>query len=85
MEGLGVLAPAHRFAHESPSRVPLTDWYETTDGKQVGFQARSVVGGVFKIGIPADGAAEYDEFVALIAAQPFAGTVLPGRKPDGGG
>jgi hypothetical protein len=39
--------PIHRFAHESPSRVPLTDWYETTNARQVGFQARSVVGGVF--------------------------------------
>jgi glutaminase A-like protein/uncharacterized protein DUF5127/uncharacterized protein DUF4964 len=42
-----LVEPIHRFAHESPSRVPLTDWYETMDGKQVGFQARSVVGGVF--------------------------------------
>jgi hypothetical protein len=39
--------PAYRFANESPSRVPLTDWYWTTDGTKRGFQARSVVGGVF--------------------------------------
>jgi hypothetical protein len=41
------VAPVYRFVNESPSRVPLTDWYNTTDGKQTGFQARSVVGGVY--------------------------------------
>jgi hypothetical protein len=42
-----LVAPAYRFATESSSRVPLTDWYSTETGKQEGFQARSVVGGLF--------------------------------------
>jgi hypothetical protein len=41
------IAPLGRFIHESPSRVPLTDFYGTTDGKQEAFQARSVVGGIY--------------------------------------
>ena len=42
-----ILAPIGQWINEGSSRVPLTDWYDTKTGKQVGFQARSVVGGVY--------------------------------------
>ena len=42
-----LMAPIVKWINETGSRVPLTDWYDTMSGKQMGFQARSVVGGVF--------------------------------------
>jgi hypothetical protein len=42
-----LLKPIGEWINQGPSRVPLTDWYDTMTGKQMGFQARSVVGGVY--------------------------------------
>ena len=39
--------PIYTWMNETTSRVPLTDFYRTTNGQQVNFAARSVVGGVF--------------------------------------
>ncbi len=39
--------PVFEFLNNTPDRVPMTDWYDTITARQVGFQARSVVGGVY--------------------------------------
>lgn len=42
-----LVSPVHKFLTETSGRVPLSDWHETTTGKNVAFKARSVVGGYY--------------------------------------
>ncbi|GMA62913.1 DUF4965 domain-containing protein [Alicyclobacillus fastidiosus] len=42
-----LMDPLWDFVNESPDRVPFTDWYDTVTGRWIGFQHRSVVGGLF--------------------------------------
>lgn len=42
-----LIAPLWHFANTTPSRVPFTDWYDTKTGRMVGFQHRTVIGGIF--------------------------------------
>ncbi len=41
------VAPLWLAYHESASRVPMTDWYDTETAAQCGFQHRTVQGGLF--------------------------------------
>lgn len=44
---MSYIAPLWKAYDESPSRVPLTDWYDTVSGRIVSFQHRTVQGGLF--------------------------------------
>lgn len=42
-----LVSPVYKYVSHTETKVPMSDWYETTTGKMTGFQARSVVGGYF--------------------------------------
>ncbi|GAA4441628.1 DUF4965 domain-containing protein [Pontibacter saemangeumensis] len=42
-----LVQPMWKYANETPDRVPISDWHETTDAEVMNFRARSVVGGYF--------------------------------------
>ena len=42
-----LIEPVHTFLCETEDRVPFGDWFDTKTGKQVGFQNRTVQGGLF--------------------------------------
>ena len=44
---MAFIAPLWKAYNESPSRVPMTDWYDTKSGRIVSFQNRTVQGGLF--------------------------------------
>lgn len=44
---LALAHPVYEFLNRTPDRVPMSDWYDTVTARMVGFQARSVVGGVY--------------------------------------
>ena len=44
-----LIEPLYRYYHETGSRVPLADWYDTVSGRNYPFRNRSVIGGLFAL------------------------------------
>jgi hypothetical protein len=55
------------------------------DANDAEIVAGPLPGGIFRVGLHAKTVADYDRLTGLIAAQPFAENVIPGRKPADGG
>jgi hypothetical protein len=45
----GLIGPLYRFYHETGSRVPMADWYDTVSGRNYYFRNRTVIGGIFAV------------------------------------
>lgn len=44
-----LIAPVAKELHETTSRVPFSDWYDTKTNRLVAFIGRSVQGGLFAL------------------------------------
>ena len=66
------IKPLAQWADTTPSRVPMTDWYDTITGEKKGFQARSVVGGLFIKALSDASLAKQWRDMAVPAQQPSA-------------
>jgi hypothetical protein len=42
-----LIEPLWQSLNETPDRIPFTDWYDTKNARQMSFQHRSVVGGIY--------------------------------------
>lgn len=39
------ISPLYKYINQTPTRVPISDWYDTKTSKKTGFMARSVIAG----------------------------------------
>ncbi|MER8404539.1 anti-sigma factor [Mesorhizobium sp. M1307] len=63
----------------------LSDIVAFLDQNQLKIAGGPTADGVFRVGVPAKTAADYQKLLGLIAAQPFTEAALEGRKPADGG
>ncbi|MER9416986.1 anti-sigma factor [Mesorhizobium sp. M0306] len=63
----------------------LSDIVAFLDQNQLKIAGGPTADGVFRLGVPAKTAADYQKLLGLIAAQPFTEAALEGRKPADGG